>query len=51
MKIVRPRFIAAVALCVAATAFAVFTPGAHADVTEPAPVIWGYSYITVDSVW
>lgn len=51
VKIVRPRFIAAVALCVAATAFAVFTPGAHADVTEPAPVIWGYSYITVDSVW
>ncbi len=51
MKIVRPRVIAAVALCLTATALAVFTPGAHADVTAPAPVIWGYSYITVDSVW
>jgi hypothetical protein len=51
VKIVRPRVIAAVALCLTATALAVFTPGAHADVTAPAPVIWGYSYITVDSVW
>lgn len=50
MKNVRPRLTTAVALTLL-TATALLTPAAFAADAEPAPVVWGYSYITVDSVW
>lgn len=50
MKNVRPRLTTAVALTLL-TAAALVTPAAFAADAEPAPVVWGYSYITVDSVW
>ncbi len=51
VKTVRPRLIAAVITCLVSVTTASVAPGAIAAVTEREAIIWGYSYITVDSTW
>ena len=46
-----PRLFAAGAICIAAAAVFTVAPFATAADTDPTPLVWGYSYITVDSVW
>ncbi len=47
----KPLFITAGALFLAATTASYVVSGTSAKAVEPAPVIWGYGYITVDSIW
>jgi len=42
---------AAGALLLAAATASYFSIGQNAQAVEPEPVIWNYSYITVDSIW
>ena len=51
MKITGPRLISALVGAACIISASVFGNGANAAVTDPGAVIWGYSYITVDSTW
>ena len=47
----KPRLLAAGTLFLAAATASYLFVGQSAQAVEPEPVIWGYSYITVDSIW
>lgn len=51
MKIGKLSPPAAGALLLAAATASYFSIGQNAQAVEPEPVIWNYSYITVDSIW
>ena len=51
MNIGKPRLFAAGVLFLAAATASYLAIGTSAKAVEPAPVIWGYGYITVDSIW